>query len=323
MCRFSSWTLMGWIKQKLDIPDWTPSTPSPFLEHGAPRSISWGVSFGEYLARKSILCLVIIMIYCYVLHPMWCWIILDLNFTIYWIWPPSIKVVESYFILEPDVPKDSSTEVTCILRALDHAKAVLDKRQIPMPEHLIIEVGDWKNVKHQKSSYCLKSIRFNYMLEIFIIYVDTWHVLFHVINLCPATLQTDNCVREGKNQVVAKASATAVISGRFLASIIFDFQLIMLIDFVWINLFPHCPFRSITPHWFQPRFRSVTHIFGEVGHTHGPVDQRLSICTAAFGAADIIQSPEDVTILGCVNMLTGHDNDSSNFHQSQLMNYLG
>ena len=41
------------------------------------------------------------------------------------------------------------------------------------------------------------------------------------------------------------------------------------------------------------RFRSVTHIFGEVGHTHGPVDQRLSILTAAFVAADVIQSPED------------------------------
>ena len=41
------------------------------------------------------------------------------------------------------------------------------------------------------------------------------------------------------------------------------------------------------------RFRSVTHVFGEVGHTHGPVDQRLSILTSAFGAADVIQSPEE------------------------------
>ncbi|CAK8991492.1 Uncharacterized protein SCF082_LOCUS2681 [Durusdinium trenchii] len=62
-------------------------------------------------------------------------------------WRPQIHVlgciiwgvVESYFVLEPDVPKDSSTEITCILRALDQAKEILDKRGIPIPEHLIIE----------------------------------------------------------------------------------------------------------------------------------------------------------------------------------------
>ncbi|CAK9042612.1 unnamed protein product, partial [Durusdinium trenchii] len=48
-------------------------------------------------------------------------------------------VVECYFVLEPDVPKDSSTEVTCIMKALDHAAAILKSRGCPMPPHLIIE----------------------------------------------------------------------------------------------------------------------------------------------------------------------------------------
>ncbi|CAJ1328903.1 unnamed protein product [Effrenium voratum] len=43
----------------------------------------------------------------------------------------------------------------------------------------------------------------------------------------------------------------------------------------------------------KTRFRSVTHIFGQVGHTHGPVDQRLSVAVAAFQAMDVIQTPED------------------------------
>ena len=57
-----------------------------------------------------------------------------------------IKVVESYFVLEPDVPKDSSTEVSCILRALDQAREILESRGVAMPEHLIIEVGGFKNM---------------------------------------------------------------------------------------------------------------------------------------------------------------------------------
>ena len=48
--------------------------------------------------------------------------------------------MESYYVLEPDVPKDSSTEITCILRALDQVKDILDRRGVQMPEHLVIEV---------------------------------------------------------------------------------------------------------------------------------------------------------------------------------------
>lgn len=58
------------------------------------------------------------------------------------------KVVECYFVLEPDVPKDSSTEVTCIMKALDHAAAILKSRGCPMPPHLIIEAFLPKGLKH-------------------------------------------------------------------------------------------------------------------------------------------------------------------------------
>ena len=48
----------------------------------------------------------------------------------------------------------------------------------------------------------------------------------------------------------------------------------------------------------------MTHIFGQVGHTHGPVDQRLSVAVAAFSNMDIIQSPEDegLKLKGNMNM---------------------
>ncbi|CAL1144838.1 unnamed protein product [Cladocopium goreaui] len=67
-------------------------------------------------------------------------------------------------------------------------------------------------------------------------------------------LETDNCAREGKNSIVAKWSCQAVAKGKFL---------------------------------------SVSHIYGEVGHTHGPVDQRLSIAVSAFSNEDTIQTPGD------------------------------
>ncbi|CAK8991031.1 unnamed protein product [Durusdinium trenchii] len=67
-------------------------------------------------------------------------------------------------------------------------------------------------------------------------------------------IETDNCVREGKNQIMAKLSASAIITNRF---------------------------------------RSVTHIFGQVGHTHGPIDQRLGQAAATFSKQACIESPED------------------------------
>lgn len=54
---------------------------------------------------------------------------------------PIPKVLEAYFILPPDVPKDSSTELTCLSRVVDLVVRHLDAKGIPIPEHLIVEVG--------------------------------------------------------------------------------------------------------------------------------------------------------------------------------------
>ena len=63
---------------------------------------------------------------------------------------PPAKVLEIYFVLPPDVPKDSSTEATCLLRALDLAHQKLQERGVPLPEHLVIEAGC-----PNMSKYCL------------------------------------------------------------------------------------------------------------------------------------------------------------------------
>ena len=54
------------------------------------------------------------------------------------------------------------------------------------------------------------------------------------------------------------------------------------------------------------RFASVSHVFGEVGHTHGPVDQRLSIAVTAFSNEDTIQSPEEALALLKFRILIPH-----------------
>ena len=51
------------------------------------------------------------------------------------------EVLEAFYVLEPDIKKDSSTEITCILRGLDAAAEILDKRGVALPEHLVIEAG--------------------------------------------------------------------------------------------------------------------------------------------------------------------------------------
>jgi Zn finger protein HypA/HybF involved in hydrogenase expression len=55
-------------------------------------------------------------------------------------------VVECYFISESDNPKDSSTEMSVVARALDICQKILADRGIEMPEHLILEVGQFKLV---------------------------------------------------------------------------------------------------------------------------------------------------------------------------------
>ena len=56
--------------------------------------------------------------------------------------PEHWKVVECYYVLPPDVKKDSSTEVTCILKALDASVDILNKRGVALPEHLVIEAHE-------------------------------------------------------------------------------------------------------------------------------------------------------------------------------------
>lgn len=40
------------------------------------------------------------------------------------------------------MPKDSSTEVTCLMRALDVTEEILSSRGLQIPEHLVVEV-EW------------------------------------------------------------------------------------------------------------------------------------------------------------------------------------
>ena len=46
--------------------------------------------------------------------------------------------------------------------------------------------------------------------------------------------------------------------------------------------------------WFmQTRFRSCQHYMGEVGHTHGPLDQRYSVVASALAQCNVLQCPQD------------------------------
>lgn len=51
------------------------------------------------------------------------------------------KVCEGFFVVDADVAKDSSTELTVLEQIIDFAMESLNHRNIQMPEHLVIEVG--------------------------------------------------------------------------------------------------------------------------------------------------------------------------------------
>ena len=46
----------------------------------------------------------------------------------------------------------------------------------------------------------------------------------------------------------------------------------------------------------QLRFRSVSHLCGPVGHTHGPLDQRFSVVTTGLAQAKVLEHPEDFVL---------------------------
>ena len=51
------------------------------------------------------------------------------------------EAVECYYLYEADMVKNPGTEFSMLGMALDEAKSCLRQRQVPMPHHLVIEVG--------------------------------------------------------------------------------------------------------------------------------------------------------------------------------------
>ena len=49
----------------------------------------------------------------------------------------------------------------------------------------------------------------------------------------------------------------------------------------------------------QVRFRSISHFFGQVGHTHNVVDQRLSVAVTSFQNEKVIETPQEWV---CINI---------------------
>ena len=53
-------------------------------------------------------------------------------------------MLEGYLLLEPDLAKDASAEVTVLLKAIDWAEEELARRGRALPEHLIVEALGFK-----------------------------------------------------------------------------------------------------------------------------------------------------------------------------------
>ena len=149
---FSSLTSMGWISRRPDIlvefhqpeiPIWCLETTNPCLGMHSLGSIL------KLTLENTFLVSLVKMFTSWKLNPLQNSMASSLT----------SEVVESYFVLEPDVPKDSSTEVTCILRALDQAREILDARGVAMPSHLCIE------------AHCLLKLKMIYMLTWPYIYI--------------------------------------------------------------------------------------------------------------------------------------------------------
>lgn len=102
-------------------------------------------------------------------------------------------------MVDADIAKDSSTELTVIEKIIDFASNILSARHIPMPESLVVEAmclnkttSSKINVENFKGDHVFGNHHFS------------------------PPYQVDNTCREGKNQICAKWSATAVAGGKLL-----------------------------------------------------------------------------------------------------------
>jgi len=60
------------------------------------------------------------------------------------------KVCEGFFVVDSDLPQDSSCEITVLETVLDICQKILQSRGCEMPAHLIIEAG-WLSKNHELS----------------------------------------------------------------------------------------------------------------------------------------------------------------------------
>lgn len=78
------------------------------------------------------------------------------------------------------------------------------------------------------------------------------------------------------------------------------FEIIFLLSCLMHQFFCSIFFVSLSPCYVglallncPMRFRTITHVFGEVGHTHNAVDQRLSVASTIFSNQRCIETPSD------------------------------
>lgn len=103
-------------------------------------------------------------------------------------------MVEVFWLLQPDVAGDSSTETTVLLKSLEVAEEILNGRKTEVPKHLVLEA---------LPLMCVCSVLF--VLGFF---------------LQQEIAQVDNCSREHKNQIFLKTSALMTCQAKSLGHII-------------------------------------------------------------------------------------------------------
>ncbi len=119
--------------------------------------------------------------------------------------PFLLQVCEVYFILEPDICKDSSTEITCLLRALDIAADILARKGVRMPEHLVIEAGCPTPKLIFGTNHLSKALWLIFKKEHEIIFSNEWNPAApHVLILCLEPWDGQLC-KGGKEPECGKA----------------------------------------------------------------------------------------------------------------------